>query len=76
MTSGLQCMQRHEGNCVGEVHLRESLSGTGTPMKRCDGHHSEALERHRKIQERYPDSSTPPEWFDPAVAGERWDDDY
>jgi hypothetical protein len=60
---------------VGEVLYRPSLTGTGTPIPRCDHHWEERLvfqEEHLLI---YPDSPVPPAWFDPLAAGERWDDD-
>ena len=73
----LKCMDRRDGNCRGPVEYRESLSGTGTPMKRCDGHHEKRLEKQREIEERYaPNSDVPPEGFDPTFAGERWDEEY
>ena len=33
------------------------------------------LDRYENSIERYADSDVPPDWFDPAAAGERWDDD-
>ncbi len=71
-----ECLNRHDGNCSGNVEYRESLSGTGTPIPRCDGHWSERLELQDRLRRDYPDTSTPPAWFDPAYAGESWDDDY
>ncbi|WP_145500848.1 hypothetical protein [Streptomyces sp. CFMR 7] len=76
MSEELECLDRHEQNCTGPVERYESLSGTGTMITRCRVHREKALKRHEEIQERYPDSSVAPSWFDPAVAGERWDDNY
>ena len=87
MSERIECLDYHEGiwngdlpprlgECVGEVVYRESLTGTGTPIPRCDAHWQQRLERddaHRRI---YPDSPIAPSWFDPADAGERWDYDY
>ena len=60
----------------GKVEYRESLSGTGTPIPRCDGHWAKRLEKQRQLRRDYPDSDSPPAWFDEANAGERWNDDY
>ena len=62
--------------CRGEVEMRPSLTGTGMAIPRCDYHWDLRLrqdEEHRRI---YPDSPIAPSWFDPTLAGERWDDDY
>lgn len=72
----MACLEEREGDCQGAVEIRESLTGTGTPMERCDHHHEKAVDRVQAIQQRYPDSSTPPAWFDATAAGERWDEDY
>jgi hypothetical protein len=34
------------------------------------------LERYEDSMEKYARSDVAPSWFDPADAGERWDDDY
>ncbi len=70
------CLELHKGDCKGDVEARESLSGTGLPIPRCDNHWELRLEWQERHNERYPDSATPPSWFDPAAAGERWNDDY
>ncbi len=70
------CLQHGDGRCEGETLFRESLSGTGTPIKRCDRHWELRLEQHARHLEVYPDSPLAPAWFDPADAGERWDSDY
>lgn len=76
MTDEARCIQANEDECAGEVEYRESLSGTGTPIPRCGKHWTERLALQRNLAVNYPDSSTPPSWFDPANAGETWDDDY
>ncbi len=68
------CLDDHTGECEGAVEWRESLSGTGTPIPRCDKHWTEALDRAQDIRQRYPEHA--PADFDPLYAGERWDDDY
>jgi len=60
--------------CDGEmIHYRSTL---GTPMVRCAVHYEEHMETQDRINRDYPDSPMAPSWFDPADAGERWDDDY
>lgn len=59
------------------MEYRESLSGTGTPIPRCDRHWSERLDIQAGINRRYaPSSDVPPRGFDPSYAGECWDEDY
>jgi len=71
-----ECLDSHKGGCAGEVLLRPSLTGTGLAIARCDAHWQARLEWQEEHVKVYPDSSTPPDWFDPAAAGERWDDEY
>lgn len=77
-TDELTCLDSYadEGGCEGEVTEHPSLAGTGLPIARCDKHWTQRLERQREIDEAYPDSPIAPSWFDPANAGEYWDDDY
>jgi hypothetical protein len=56
--------------------MRESLTGTGTMIPRCDLHWDKRLQREEELRKRYPDSPIAPSWFDPTIAGERWNDDY
>jgi hypothetical protein len=67
-------------DCVGEVSYYEALSGSGISYHRCEAGYEDYLNRLlpqlKDISERYPDSPTPPEWFDPSYAGESWDEDY
>lgn len=76
ISSPLACMQEEDGTCAGPVELRESLTGTGVPMKRCAKHQSDRLDLEQRLRRDYPDSDTPPAWFDPANAGETWNSDY
>lgn len=62
--------------CAGEVHYRSALSGTGRSFPRCDKHWNDRLDLEARLRRDYPDTDTPPAWFDPANAGERWNDDY
>jgi hypothetical protein len=61
--------------CEGAVEPREALSATGRSFPRCDRHWNDRLNKQVEIDARYPDSPVPPPGFDPAYAGERWDDD-
>jgi len=69
-----KCLDAHKGNCQGEVKLRESLSGTGTPIPRCDFHWDKRLDFQQDHNRRYPMMA--PRDFDPMDAGESWDEDY
>ena len=74
----LECIDAHafdEGECRGSIELRPSLTGTGTPIPRCDLHWLARQERDERDRIDYPDSPIPPAWFDPMAAGERWDDE-
>lgn len=71
-----ECLDEHRGGCSGAVEYRPSLTGTGTPIPRCDAHWAARLEKEAEHREIYPDSPTPPAWFDPLAAGEHWDEDY
>jgi len=83
MTPTGQCLNSDDSACAGPVHEYTSRSGA-TTSERCERHqglHDEIMDAvERGLQERYPgyDSpgSPPPDWFDEANAGERWDDDY
>jgi hypothetical protein len=73
---GKRCLDHDDPTnvCRGPVQLRESLTGTGTPIARCDKHWEQRLDLEQEIRRNYPDSPTPPDWFDPAAAGETWDE--
>lgn len=71
----LECLEDYgKGTCVGMVAYRISLSPTGRSFPRCDGHWEKRLLEQEGIDRRYPVMQ--PSNFDPAYAGERWDDDY
>jgi hypothetical protein len=74
-TGQLECLNQDD-DCSGPVELRMALSGTGKSFPRCDHHWSERLTEQEKINRDYPDSPIAPSWFNPADAGESWDDDY
>lgn len=71
----LECIESHKDTCRGVVELRESLSGTGTPIARCDFHWSKRLDLQHELNARYP--VNPPADWSPLDAGEHWsEDDY
>lgn len=70
------CINGGEGGCSGLVEYRMPLSGTGKSFPRCDHHWAIRLKTQDRLRRDYPDSPIPPSWFDPAAAGETWDDDY
>ena len=59
--------------CEGEVEFRMALSSTGRSFPRCEKHWAERLKTQDEINQRYP--TLPPSDFDPAYAGESWDED-
>jgi hypothetical protein len=76
-TETIECLDDYgDGECSGAVEYRAALSSTGREFPRCDGHWDKRLGAQERIERDYPDSPTPPAWFDPEAAGERWDDDY
>jgi hypothetical protein len=68
-----KCLDVHKGDCEGDVQYRPSLSGTGTPIPRCDSHWADRLELQEAHNKRYPVHAPPT--FDPSYAGESWDED-
>jgi hypothetical protein len=69
------CLDAHSARerCAGATEYRESLSGTGTPIPRCDAHWSARLREQDRINRTYPQHA--PSDFDPSYAGESWDED-
>jgi len=65
------CLDSYKAGCEGATEYRESLSGTGALIPRCDRHRDEALDRDEALRDRYPHNA--PSDFDPAYAGESWD---
>jgi hypothetical protein len=69
------CLDAHLGDCDGAVEYRHPLSPTGRSFPRCAHHWDRRLAWQAEHNRRFPDSPTPPDWFDPLAAGERWDED-
>lgn len=75
MTTELRCLDDHgENTCRGPVEYH-TLDGLRS-WPRCTAHFERRLNRYENSLERYANSDVAPSWFDPAAAGERWDDDY
>jgi hypothetical protein len=72
----LTCLDDHgEGTCEGAIEYRMALSGTGKQFPRCEKHFEERLKTQEQITRKY-GGIAPPSDFDPAYAGESWDEDY
>jgi hypothetical protein len=69
------CLNYPSDDCEGMSQTRYSRSGLTQSVK-CDGCQNVLDEALDRIQNRYPDSSVAPSWFDPTYAGESWDSDY
>lgn len=72
----VRCLDRSQGGCAGAVEYRHALSASGRSFPRCDAHWDKRLAKQERITRDYPDSDIAPSWFDPANAGESWDEDY
>ena len=73
--SNLVCLEYRQG-CNGPVEMRLRASDWKS-FPRCDFHWEQQLEEQERIDRLYaPNSDVPPIGFDPADAGERWEDDY
>lgn len=69
----LDCLDGPHG-CEGAVEYRTPLSGTGRSFPRCERHWDQRLAKQDEINQRY-GSPAPPSDFDPAYAGERWEEE-
>lgn len=68
-----KCVDEYRGDCDGEV----GWGWTGyRDMPLCSRHWERRYSNYEDSIARFADSDVPPEWFDPAYAGERWEDDY
>ena len=69
----LECLNGPE-DCKGPVEYR--WAGYGDKhWPRCEKHGAERVEREQEARERYPDGPCIPAGFDPAYAGESWDEE-
>lgn len=65
----------YDTDCRGQVEMH-SPGGAARSLPRCEAHAAERARLYERSMERHADSDTAPDWFDPADAGERWNDEY
>lgn len=70
----LECLNENE-DCKGPVEYHTTGMSTKA-WPRCSFHQRLREEQYENSSERYAYSDIPPSDFDPADAGERWEDDY
>jgi hypothetical protein len=66
------CLDYQAGGWAGGGEVRPPPSGNGRSFLRCHAHWSARLEKQQEINDRYPEQA--PADFDPAYAGESWDE--
>jgi hypothetical protein len=66
-----------------QINTRDLMAEQDSePIECIDSHREDGckgitrLDLEDRLRTDYPDTATPPEWFDPANAGEHWDEDY
>lgn len=69
-----ECLEYGE-DCSGPVGFHSTGPALST-FPRCDFHQDRRQERYESSIERESESDSPPSWFDPTYAGERWESDY
>ncbi len=75
-TDAEECIDYDPDTCRGEVEPWNPGYGHRSFM-RCRHHGEERIRRYEESElERCAHSDVAPSWFDPTIAGERWDDDY
>jgi hypothetical protein len=73
MAAALRCINEDDGQCEGEVRMRERFAGALHPYPRCEAHYGERLDLDERLRTDYPVLA--PRDFDPSYAGERWNED-
>ena len=73
-THSAECLNWSE-HCSGPVEMRHSGGMNGRSWPRCAFHGAKRLADRENSIEAWADSDVAPPWFDPTLAGERWDDD-
>jgi hypothetical protein len=68
----LECIDEGMDDCSGPVEWHSVDPGRAQAFPRCEKHWGERLDRRENSIERYEFSDVPPDWFDPANAGEEW----
>jgi hypothetical protein len=74
MNEPIECIEGPDG-CVGTVEFRPAPPHGERSFARCEAHQEARWARYEDSEsvERWADMATPPDWFDPADAGESWD---
>lgn len=74
----VRCLDFRPGtsSCYGIVGYHWNGDPAGKTWPRCEQHQRAREEARENSVEKYANSDVAPSWFDPADAGERWDDDY
>lgn len=73
MAEPLECLDGPKG-CAGPVEFRTTPDRDDfRAFPRCEAHFEKRLKEAERTLELL--SDVPPRWFDPAYAGERWDED-
>lgn len=72
----LECLEHDPEVCQGAVEYRPTPPFGERALPRCVFHNDRRWERYENSEtEKWASMPTAPDWFDPADAGERWDDD-
>ena len=70
----MKCIDEYRSDCAGEVEYRlVEVSVNLQTYPRCAKHFKEHVERADRAAQRYPQQQ--PQDFDPAYAGERWEEE-
>ena len=75
MNEPTECLE-HGPDCKGKVEYH--ITPNRTDMKafpRCEYHWAKRLDDYENSMEKYAESHVAPDWFDPAYAGESWDEE-
>lgn len=70
----VECLEESP-ECRGEIAFHSVDPGRAAAFPRCEFHWEQRLDRRENSIEKYENSDVAPDWFDPAYAGEQWDED-
>ena len=70
----MECLNESD-DCSGPVEMWHSGGASGRSWPRCTHHGEKRLYDREGSMEMYADSELAPSWFDPTIAGERWNED-
>lgn len=72
----IRCLDAGQDDCQGPVQYHSTDPGARPAFPRCDFHWLRRLDREAETRRKYgTEGSIPPADFDPAYAGERWDEE-